>query len=267
MSTAHHADLHLNQIEPLLTTRRFGRSLELRELTDSTNDDARAAANAGAVDGHVVVADAQRKGRGAHGRSWLSPPGQDLYLSIVAKLEVPLAELSLLTLAVGAGVAEAVELSANVKAQIKWPNDVWVDGRKIAGILVEAASLGERALPVVIGIGLNVNRDAFPAELETPATSLKLAGGAPVARAQALAVLLARVEHWVDRFAAGERSALIALVNERLALRGEQARCDELEGVVAGVAPSGALQLRVAGTVRDLYAGTLRKSSPPPREG
>jgi BirA family biotin operon repressor/biotin-[acetyl-CoA-carboxylase] ligase len=261
MSTGHHADLHLDDIEPQLTTRRFGRSLELRELTDSTNDDARAAANAGAADGHVVLADAQRKGRGAHGRSWLSPPGQDLYLSIVAKLEVPLAELSLLTLAVGAGVAEAVELLAtNVKAEIKWPNDVWVDAHKIAGILVESASLGERALPAVIGIGLNVNRDAFPADLEVPATSLKLAGGATVSRARALAVLLARVEHWVDRFAAGERSALIDVVNRRLSLRGQRARCGELEGEVEGVASSGALQLRVGGELRELYAGTLRSS-------
>lgn len=262
MSTGHHADLHLDDIEPRLTTRRFGRSLEIRELTDSTNDDARAAAQAGAADGHVVLADAQRKGRGAHGRTWLSPPGVDLYLSIVAKLEVPLAELSLLTLAVGAGVAEAVELLAPVKAQIKWPNDVWVDFHKVAGILVEAASLGEHALPAVIGIGLNVNREAFPQDLETPGTSLKIAGGAAVARAQALAVLLARVEHWVDRFAAGERSALIEVVNRRLSLRGQRVRVDTLEGVIEGVARSGALQLRVGSQLRELYAGTLRSSPP-----
>lgn len=259
MSAGHHEDLHLDVIEPQLSTRRFGRSLEIRELTDSTNDDARAAANKGASDGHVVVADAQRKGRGAHGRTWVSPPGQDLYLSIVAQVEVPLAELSLLTLAVGAGVAEAVELLApRVKAQIKWPNDVWIDGHKLAGILVEGASLGDRALPAVIGIGLNVNRETFPADLDTPATSLKLAGGEPVARAKALAVLLQRVEHWVDRFAAGEREALIEAVNQRLCLRGQRARCDELAGVVEGVASTGALQLRVDGQLRELYAGTLR---------
>lgn len=252
-------DLHLDLIEPLLTTRRFGRSLELRDVTDSTNDDARLAANAGAADGHVVAADTQRHGRGARGRSWLSPPGSDLYLSIVAKLDVPLSELAALTLAVGLGVAEAVELAApGLHAGIKWPNDVWLDGKKVAGILVEGASLGDRALPVVIGIGLNVNRDTFPDELDTPATSLKLAGGVPVARAGALAVLLARVEHWVDRFAQGGKAEVVAAVNQRLCLLGKRARCDELSGVVAGVAASGALQLRVDDQLRELYAGTLR---------
>jgi BirA family biotin operon repressor/biotin-[acetyl-CoA-carboxylase] ligase len=274
MGAGHHEDLHLEGVQAELGTRRFGRSLEIRELTGSTNDDARAAANEGAADGHVVVADAQDKGRGAHGRSWLSPPGKDLYLSIVAKLDVPLAELALLTLAVGAGVADAVELLApRVTAQIKWPNDVWIDGHKIAGILVESASLGERALPVIIGIGLNVNRETFPGDLDgssprgterfdTPATSLRLAGGAVLARPKALAVLLQRVEHWVDRFAGGERGALIEVVNQRLALRGQRARCDELSGVVEGVASSGALQLRVDGQLRELYAGTLRPLAP-----
>jgi BirA family biotin operon repressor/biotin-[acetyl-CoA-carboxylase] ligase len=262
MNKGHHEDLHLDAIEPLLTTRRFGRSLEIRELTDSTNDDARAAASAGASDGHVIVADAQRKGRGAHGRSWVSPAGSDLYLSIVAKLDLPLAELSALTLAVGLGVAEAVDLLApGVHAQIKWPNDVWVENRKIAGILVEGASLGESALPLVIGIGLNVNRETFPSDLDTPASSLRLASGTPVARPRALSVLLERVEHWVDLFAAGGRSTVIAAVNQRLCLRGKVARCDELTGTVEGVAPSGALLLRSEGALRELYAGTLRPVS------
>jgi BirA family biotin operon repressor/biotin-[acetyl-CoA-carboxylase] ligase len=259
MKTGHHEDLHLEAIQRQLTTRRFGRSLEIRETTDSTNDDARAAANAGAADGHVVVADAQLKGRGARGRSWVSPPGSDLYLSIVAKVDVPLAELAALTLAVGLGVAEAVDLLAPLThAQIKWPNDVWIDGKKIAGILVEGASLGERALPTVIGIGLNVNRETFPSDLDTPPTSLKLAGGATIGRASALSVLLERVEHWVDRFATGGKPDVIAAVNERLCLCGKRARCDDLSGVVEGVAASGALVLRVDGQLRDVYAGTLR---------
>jgi len=259
MGEGHHEDLHLEAVEPLLTTQRFGRSLEIREVTDSTNDDARAAANAGAADGHVIVADAQRHGRGARGRSWVSPPGTDLYLSILAKVEVPLAELSVLTLAVGLGVSEAVELLApNAKAGIKWPNDVWVEGRKIAGVLVEGASLGERALPVVIGIGLNVNRLSFPSDLDTPATSLKLCSGANVSRARALSLLLARVEHWVDSFAASGKAQVVTAVNERLCLRDKPARCDEVTGIVAGVAASGALQLRVDGELCELYAGTLR---------
>jgi BirA family biotin operon repressor/biotin-[acetyl-CoA-carboxylase] ligase len=180
----------------------------------------------------------------------------------VAKVDVPLSELALLTLAVGVGVAEAVEtLAPGLKASIKWPNDVWVDGKKIAGILVEGASLGEHALPVVIGIGLNVNREIFPSDLDTPATSLKLSSGAAVDRAQALSVLLGCVERWVDRFAQGGKAEVVEAVNQRLSLRGQAARCDALSGIVEGVASSGALQLRVDGQLRELYAGTLRALS------
>src|SRR4051812_5317341 len=150
----HPKDLYLERVESLLQTQRFGRSIEIRESTDSTNDDARNAAQAGAVDGHVVLADTQTKGRGARGRSWSSPAGSDLYLSIVTRSTLPLADVAPLTLAVGLAVAETVQscLPAGRSAQIKWPNDVWVDRKKVAGILLEGASQGDRALPIIVGI-------------------------------------------------------------------------------------------------------------------
>jgi BirA family biotin operon repressor/biotin-[acetyl-CoA-carboxylase] ligase len=261
MTGSHHDDLHIEGVQALLSSARFGRSLEIREQTESTNDDARAAAKAGAVDGHVVLADMQTKGRGSHGRSWVSPAGTDLYLSIVAKVPVPLSEIAALTLAVGLGVAESVELllGGTKRAEIKWPNDVWLGGRKIAGILVEGASLGDSSLPLVIGIGLNVNREQFPEGLDTPATSLRLERGSPVARAQALATLLAQVETAVDRFVAHGAADIASAVDRRLALRGQRARCETLTGVVRGVAASGALRFEVdGGAERELFAGTLR---------
>jgi BirA family biotin operon repressor/biotin-[acetyl-CoA-carboxylase] ligase len=256
----HPTDLYLERVEGLLQTRRFGRSIEIRESTDSTNDDARAAAQAGAVDGHVVVADTQRQGRGARGRSWSSPAGSDLYLSVVAQSTLPLQEMAPLTLAVGLGVAETVQafLPVGKTAQIKWPNDVWVDRKKIAGILLEGTSQGQTSLPIIIGIGLNVNRREFPADLDTPPSSLALEHGRPLDRAEVLATLLARVEHWFDSFVAGGKEQVIAALNARLCLRGELARCDDAVGVVQGVAASGALLMTVDGQPRELYAGTLR---------
>jgi BirA family transcriptional regulator, biotin operon repressor / biotin---[acetyl-CoA-carboxylase] ligase len=253
-------DLQPLRIASALTTRRLGRSFELREITDSTNDDARAAANAGAPDGHLVLADAQRSGRGSRGRSWDSPAGSDLYLSFVVRSELPLSRLAPLTLAVGLGVAQAADafLPAGKCAAIKWPNDVWLGRAKLAGVLVEGASIGTSSLPLIVGIGLNVNRLAFPEPLDTPPTSLRRERGEPADRVQVLVELLARVELWLDSFLDGQLEQVVHALDARLCLRGERARCDELEGVVLGVAASGALRFSVAGVERELVAGTLR---------
>jgi BirA family biotin operon repressor/biotin-[acetyl-CoA-carboxylase] ligase len=253
-------DLVEERVQALLRSRRYGRSLRVLPETDSTNDDARVDADAGAVDGHVVVADAQRRGRGSHGRSWASPAGTDLYLSVVARPELPLAQLSPLTLAVGLGVAEGVDAALEdpnvAPARVKWPNDVWLDGKKCAGILVEARS---SLAPVVIGIGLNVNRLEFPAELTGSACSLRLARSAhaPLDRAAALAQLLLCVERAVDRLVAEGPEPLMLELSGRLALHGVRVRCAEREGSVAGVAPSGALRLLTDHGLIELLAGRI----------
>ncbi|MET0339601.1 MAG: biotin--[acetyl-CoA-carboxylase] ligase [Polyangiales bacterium] len=243
-----------------LGTQRIGRSLTLLASTGSTNDDARRAASEGAPDGHVIIADHQTAGRGSRGRSWSSPPGTDLYVSVVLRVELPPARLPPLTLAVGLAIAEALEalLPASHRPEVKWPNDVWVGRRKVAGVLVEASSVGARAEPVVVGFGINVNRRSFPSDLAHPATSLAEALGHDLPRDEVLARVLDRLEAWVDRFLREGPAPLVAALAGRLALRGERARCDDVEGVVDGVAESGALVLRTPGGPRVLMAGTLR---------
>jgi BirA family biotin operon repressor/biotin-[acetyl-CoA-carboxylase] ligase len=252
-------DLSVELVREALKTSRYGRSLELKESTASTNDDARAAASAGAPDGHVVLADTQTRGRGAHGRTWVSPPGKDLYLSIVAHVPVALEHLPCLTLAVGLGVADTVDpyFPPGLRAQVKWPNDVWLDRKKCAGILVEGASQGERALPVVIGIGLNVNRHEFPEGLDAPPASLAMFVG-ETPRVEVLADLLLNVETWVDRFVSLGAGPVVESLNTRLALHGEPVHCDDVTGVVEAVQPSGALLLRTESGPREMFAGTLR---------
>jgi len=252
------------RIGELLRSRRFGRSIEVVALTDSTNDDARAAATRGVPDGHVVVADAQRSGRGSQGRSWASPPGLDLYLSIVARPALSLSQLPPLTLAVGLGVAEAAEaLTAKAprpgQSRVKWPNDVWIDGRKCAGILVEATSVGEALQALVVGIGLNVNRSHWPEQLRDRATSLKLASESPTPldRAVALCRTLEAVERWIDNLVEHGSAAVARAVDQRLLWRDQRVRCDRIEGELLGVADSGALRIATAAGMRELVAGQL----------
>ena len=158
--------LDADAIGAALGTLAYGRSLDLRAQTRSTNDDARAAAEAGAPRGHVVVADTQSAGRGSRGRTWSSPAGVDLYLSIVERVPLPLSKIPPLTLAVGLGVADAVDaLVGPGCARVKWPNDVRVGERKCAGILVETSSAGHKPGPIILGIGLGVNRTEWESEL------------------------------------------------------------------------------------------------------
>ena len=249
--------LDAERIAALLTTRRFARSLDVRATTGSTNDDARAAV--GIPDGHVILADAQRSGRGAHGHRWSSPPGTDLYFSIALSGArfVP-ATLPPLTLAVGLGVALACEQITGETFNIKWPNDVRRDGLKCAGILVESVSIGARLERVVIGVGVDVNRTGF-AELAGVATSLRRVCGRILDREQVFATVVGHIEIETDRFIEDGASAIVPRVERRLAWLGEQVRCDDRRGVLEGLLPDGALL--IDGTA--VRSGTLRRSSEP----
>jgi len=241
------------RITERLTTRRLGRSLDVRAETGSTNDDARAAE--GAPDGHVVVADAQTAGRGSHGRTWASPPGTDLYFSIVLREGLLAARLPPLTLAVGLGVARACEAVTGARFTIKWPNDVRHGERKCAGILVESVSAGARVERVVIGIGLDVNREDF-GELAGVATSLRRVTGAALDRETVLAEALGCVEEEIDRFLRVGPAAIVPRVEARLAWRGEAVECDGMRGTLEGLHDDGAL---IVGG-RAVVAGTLRRA-------
>jgi BirA family biotin operon repressor/biotin-[acetyl-CoA-carboxylase] ligase len=253
----------LERARELLRTRVYGRSLELRRETGSTNDDAREAAERGAPRGHVIVADAQRAGRGARGRAWASPPGTDLYVSIVERPELPPRELAALTLAVGLGVRDACAAllearGVRARVEVKWPNDVRVDGRKCAGVLVESSSVGDRLGPVIVGIGLDVNRAEWPEELRDLAASLASVAG-PIDRAEALASLLVHVERRVEALVAEGAPATVAALRPHLAMVGAEVEIDGIPGVLAGIDDDGALRVRRGdGEVR-VVSGVLRE--------
>jgi BirA family biotin operon repressor/biotin-[acetyl-CoA-carboxylase] ligase len=226
----------------------IGRPRVHHRATDSTNERARELASAGAPHGTLVTADEQSAGRGRQGRTWVAPPGSAILMSLVVR---DFGEQALLPLAVPVAVCEAVESLAGVTTRIKWPNDVWIDGRKLAGILVEGRPQEGWA---VVGIGLNVSTTEaeLPEELRETATSLAIEG-ADVEREDVLHRLLEALD---ARLTAPARQILDAW-RERDALRGARVRWRDGEGTAAGISESGALIVESGDELLELDAGEV----------
>ena len=196
--------------------------------TDSTNARARELAVDGAPHGTLVTADEQTAGRGRQGRSWLAAPGEALLVSVVVRDIAPV-----LPLATAVAVAETCEAAGVAEARIKWPNDVWIEGRKVSGILVEGRPQEGWA---VLGIGVNVSTRDFPEKIGDIATSLAL-HGSDATVADVLVELARRLERWLQ---APLEEVLVAW-RKRDALLGRTVRWDGGSGTAAGVDESGAL--------------------------
>lgn len=161
------------EITPYLRTKWLGRKQEYRAVTDSTITDGRAAGERGEPDGFVIFADQQRAGKGRLGRPWSSPAGQGIWFSVLLRPRLAPAVAPQLTLATAVGVANALT-ALGFHPGIKWPNDIFLDGRKVCGILTEMDADMDKINHVIVGIGINVKNDAFPGELQHTATSLYL---------------------------------------------------------------------------------------------
>ncbi len=226
----------------------------------STNDEAARYARAGANHGTVVIAERQDAGRGREGRAWASPTG-GLYFSAVLRPPLPLAAVPPLTLAIGIAVCDAAR-AFGAAAQLKWPNDVLVAKKKLAGVLVETQSQGGRLDSVVVGIGVNLA--SVPAEVAHHAASLDLVGAAD--RERFIAELIAQVEVWTDRYVACGLEAIVPAWQDRMApgLSG-RATVDgsALVGELAGIDGDGALLLRdPSGQVHRVRSGDVEMLRP-----
>jgi BirA family biotin operon repressor/biotin-[acetyl-CoA-carboxylase] ligase len=208
--------------------------------TDSTNERARELAEAGAPHWTLVTADEQTAGRGRQGRAWSAPPGTSVLMSLLVREPDPL-----LPLAAAVAVCEACEAVAAVECAIKWPNDVWIEGRKVAGILVEGRP---REGWAVLGIGLNAAVAEFPAELSDNAISLP---SVPVD--DALTALLEAL----SRRLADSPERILGAWRERDALRGSRVHWESNEGTAVGVSDSGALVVETSDGRVELDAGEV----------
>ena len=232
----------------------------------STNDLAKEMAREGAEEGTVVTALEQTAGRGRMDRTWSSPRGEGLYVSLILRPAVEPRRISVITLAAAVAVAETIALDFGAASDIKWPNDVLVGGRKICGILVESAIEAERLDYVVLGIGVNLAQQEFPGELSASATSLLIETGRIVSCDEFLMPLLGRIDNWCR--AAVSAPELVLSRWEELSSSARACRVriitgeGEIEAVTRGLASNGALVIETTtGERREILSGevTLRR--------
>jgi len=231
----------------------------------STNSTAMEAAAAGAPEGSVFLAEEQISGRGRGANAWHSTPSEGIYCSVVLRPNLPPSEVLILSLAAGLAVHAAVqEIDARVNPDLKWPNDLLLEGRKFCGILTEMNAEATRVRYVVVGIGINVNQEKFPEELRNVATSLRLASGTEWSRAEVVAALLKSLHREYRELL--DKPHARELILRRFAehssyVRGQKVHIEEnggFEGVTEGLDSRGFLKVRTAQGLRTVLSGTVR---------
>lgn len=246
-------------------TRWLGLRLDLYAEIDSTNRVAQDLARAGAPEGTLVLADAQTAGRGRLGRSFFSPSGS-VYLSVLLRPRVGAEEAPHYGFVAAVAVAETIGTwIPTAGLEIKWPNDVLLDGRKVSGINLPSQLEGGRVVSLVLGIGVNVNvgEQAFPPELRPIATSLAIAAGGPVDRVGFAEALIEQLERRIDRYRAGGFAEVLDAWQKYFRMRGARVRIGgpgvarEVEGVVEGIDSDGALLLRDGPVLERIVAGDV----------
>lgn len=254
------------EIMPQLRTAVIGKRIISLKQTASTNLEAFRLAEEGAAEGTVVIADAQSGGKGRLGRIWSSPAGTNLYCSVILRPQIRPHEAPQLTFLSAVAVARAMEQTAGVKPEIKWPNDVLIGGKKAAGLLNEMSAETDGINFVILGIGVNLNMtaDQFPRDLRHPATSLFLETGVRVLRARYASCLLNELdrlysdfhdhgfalvrEEWQQRCNASGRRVIVSDGDKEL-----------VSGMFAGIDTDGALLVeQTGGTVERILSGDVR---------
>lgn len=252
-------------IERGLNSRIIGNRVISIQETDSTNAQIKVLAEQGAVEGAVLIADRQSAGRGRLGRRWESPSGVNLYCSILLKPQIPVQQAPQLTFLSAVSVAETLTQVCGLSPTVKWPNDILVNGAKIAGLLNEMNAETEQIHFVVLGIGINLNmrEEQLPKPLNYPATSVLLEMGEEVDRAVFLRTLLEILDqHYREFLQEGfvpirrRWERLCSIMNSTVAVVQETT---SLQGTVVGLDVDGALRLQCEdGRIERILAGDVR---------
>ena len=244
-----------------LKTRVFGNKIYTFDSIDSTNNCARAVAGCGAREGTIIIAEHQTAGKGRLGRQWEANPNENLIFSIVLRPKLGPDALNLLPLYVAVAVSQAIETMTGLPVECKWPNDLLINNRKVAGILIEASTKSNDVEHVVIGIGINVNQHRFSGELQTKATSLKLALGREVDRGALFQEILSSLESNYNTISSDGFHSIVptwlsrsSMINRKISVSQQGT---VISGIVKGLSNEGGLVLKTATSERTLYAGDV----------
>ena len=234
------------ELESIRNTTWAGQEIYYYDVTDSTNIRAKELAEEGHPGGTLVVADRQEAGRGRRGRSWDSPPGTGIFMTLLLKPEMNPNHASMLTLVAAMAVARAISKCANTEALIKWPNDIVIGGKKICGILTEMSAQFDFINHIVIGIGINVHNEHFPEEIAETAGSIFLQTGKRIRRAELIEQILEQFEHYYAIFMETEDlSGLVKEYNSILVNMNKSVRVldpkEPFEGKAMGITKKGEL--------------------------
>ncbi len=255
--------LSLAELQSRVKTRMAGKELLYFDVIDSTNLEAKRRAEEGAPEGLLIVADKQVAGRGRRGRSWESPAGANIFMTLLLRPSYSADCVSMVTLVMALSVAQAIEEVSKLPVRIKWPNDIVVNKKKVVGILTELTMEADYVQYMVSGVGINVNQTSFPEEISATASSLYLEKGQKVNRAL---LVQKSMEHFDENYEifcrTDDMTGLIGayntlLVNREVAVRVLDPR-GEYEGIAHGINEKGELIVeKEDGSVENVYAGEV----------
>ena len=235
------------EIKSLMHTEWVAKEVLYFDTIDSTNTKAQELAEKGYPSGTLVVADKQESGKGRRGRSWVSPSGTGIFMTLMIKPDINPNNASMLTLVAALAVAKAITSVTGEEALIKWPNDIVINGKKVCGILTEMNAQFDYINHIVVGIGINVHNESFPEKISQMASSLMIeAGGKRFHRAQIIAETMSYFEQYYDTFLkTQDLSALVREYDELLVNRNKSVRVldpkEPFDGKAMGITPKGEL--------------------------
>lgn len=244
-----------------LKTTTFGRKIYTFQTIDSTNNCAKAVANVGGPEGIVVIAEEQTAGKGRLGRRWLANPNENLTFSLLLRPAVHAEVIHQLPLFVGIALAEAIEKTTGIRAECKWPNDILLNRKKVAGILVEGSLKENFVEYVVVGIGINVNQTVFPTDLAGKATSLRLECKREIDRVALFRDILTALEVMYQRGRQHGFGFVVPRWMERTSMLNKPIAVSQhgtvITGIVKGLSSEGGLILQSNGREQTLFAGDV----------
>lgn len=252
------------KVDQYLKTERFGRNIDYHVVCTSTQPIAHQQAQSGAPDGTVILSEEQTAGKGRLARAWTSTQGKGIWMSVVIRPDIPPTKAPQFTLLAAVAVARAIEEVTDVRAEIKWPNDLLINGKKCTGILTELQADIDRVHAIILGIGVNVNQQLadFPEEIQSIASSIQMITGYHVDRAKLVAQILFHLEVYSDMYVEHGFAPLKILWESYSCTLGKRIKAimvhQQIEGTALGITDDGVLQVKTDdGKIHGIYSADI----------